>query len=177
VDRERLRIRLVDGIDRVVNRPFLNWLSPEDREILLGVRQAVNQDDGSILDRVIKCMGPRYEEVPGAVNEKEEEMAKKNGAKPAGKGNEAKSISPEQILDLIEQLGEAAPVLVAFLKKVLQAWKQQPKTAAGEMAHCPAAMKCCDRLVENLAESLCLAMHCKKCCSPEDTDEEDEEVE
>jgi hypothetical protein len=101
MNREQLRSRVVDGIDRILNHPFLIPIAQSDREVLMGQRQFWLSDSGTSLDRVLGYMG-------------ESKMPPKA------------AFDPSAVVSLLQAASELAPAVVAFLEKLIAALKPTP---------------------------------------------------
>lgn len=194
MEKEVLRRKIVEGIDYSLSRPFFSPRG-EDREVALATRQAVLEDDGTILGIILKKMGPRKQSSPDT-QDGATDMAKKTDPKhetpviddstrpdgmkaeqctalanALGCGEEevreavGLGFNPVLILQVLLTLKDIAPEVQSILQKLSDAWKRLPMQAAADKGHCPAGERCCDAVISHLTEALCHALHCKRCCS------------
>lgn len=145
MQRERLRMLILDGIDRITSHPFLIQLTAEQKDALAAVRRFWDRDDGTQLDRVL-----------GYVNERRETMS----ANPT-------KITPEQLNDLLASAGAAAPYLLAFLQRLIAAFGQRQGAAPADAGCCddPDVCRCCDEALAHQAAALAALLHCRTCCT------------
>lgn len=79
-----------------------------------------------------------------------------------------KAIDWGKLSDMLQMLGQFAPVLVGFVQQVIDAFKKKGLKAVGDGDCCPVAKECCDALVKEIN---CLNVDLLKlqadCCNKE----------
>jgi hypothetical protein len=170
VDREVLRLRVLNGIDRASGHTWL--LQRGERDMLAAMHAMFVSDPGPILDRLAQFLPQSFAQIT-----EEEDMAKKqNGGSPAttpptpAQPQPAEGAQPVQGIDLawfttlLSKLGTAAPILVEALKKLEDLFKTpvQGVPQAGD-SHCDHAA-CCDAVIEAQARALVLCIRHRAAC-------------